>query len=185
MNRIYLPTTLDTLASAYLAGGFEPGHAAHTVTATVREWYVDGDLEELEYTAFTEAAAASLHLLAADPPPPASRAADRRVVVAADLDPSVQLLGVTGVIGGDAAGVGAGVRDWRSAVLVGVAVPLSSWVSVHLDALDDDDARAAVAAARAALPAAAGGDDDALFALDEAESHELAWYDITELPDLI
>src|SRR3982751_1197847 len=77
--RVYLPTTLAGLAGASSAGAFEGPLVAHAVTGAVREWYVSGDLEELEYAAFTEAAEASLRLLAgADVP-------RRRVVVAADV----------------------------------------------------------------------------------------------------
>jgi hypothetical protein len=81
--RVYLPTTLSGLAAAHGGGGFEPGSdplAGHAVTPAVREWYVAGDLEELEYAALTEAAEASLRLLAGDPTTPR-----RRVVVAADV----------------------------------------------------------------------------------------------------
>jgi hypothetical protein len=181
MTRVYLPATLGTLASAYAAGGFEAGYAVHAVTPAIREWYVEGDAEELEYAAFTEAAAASLHLLAADVTSDVA-AADRRVVVAADVDDcAVRHVPSAGVVGGGQAVLG----GWRSAAVVGVAVPVSVWASAHLDPVDDVAARSAVRAAITALPAAASGDDDALFALDEAESHELAWYDLSEIPDLI
>jgi len=181
MTRVYLPATLGILGSAYAAGGFEAGHAAHAVTPAIREWYVEGDVEELEYAAFTEATAASLHLLAADVTSDVA-AADRRVVVAADVDDAVvRLVPSAGLVAGEATGLG----GWRSAAVVSVPVPVSAWVSVHLDPVDDVAARSAVRAAVTALPAAADGDDDALFALDEAEAHELAWFDLTEIPDLL
>ena len=178
--RVYLPATLPVLAQAHGCGGFEAGHAAHSVTAAIREWYVAGDVEELEYAAFTEAGQASLHLLAAEPgydTEPRLRAhyENRRVVVAADVEPGALLPGAAS--GADVA--------WRSAVRLAVPVPLAAWASVHLDAADDAAARAAVAAALQALPAALAGDEDAQFALDEAEAHELAWYDLTELADLL
>src|ERR687885_2239931 len=77
--RVYLPTTLARLARAHAAGRFEGPLEAHAVTGAVREWYTSGDLEELEYAAFTEAAEASLRLLAGEGGP------HRRVVVAADV----------------------------------------------------------------------------------------------------
>jgi hypothetical protein len=77
--RVYLPTTLAGLAAASAAGAFDGPLDAHAVTGAVREWYVSGDLEELEYAAFTEAVEASLRLLAAGGGP------GRRVVVAADV----------------------------------------------------------------------------------------------------
>jgi len=166
--RVYLPTTLDGLAAAYLAGAFDAVPLrAHAVTPAVREWYVSGDLEELEYAALTEAAEASLRALAAavsigrDP-------SFRRVVVAADV-PDVAVRPRADEL-------------FRSAVSVAVAVPLEDVASVHVD---ESEAADVVSAAVAALPAADAGDDDARFALDEAEATELLWYDVTEIPDLI
>jgi len=160
--RVYLPTTLSGLASAYADGGFRPPLDGHAVTGAVREWYVAGDLEELEYAALTEAAEASLRNLAG------RRGPHRRVVVAADV-PDAEVT----------------VRlddRFRSAVTVDSAVPLAHVASVHVD---EPDAEAVVAAAAAALPAADAGDDDARFALDEAEATELLWYDVTEIADVI
>jgi hypothetical protein len=169
MTRVYLPATLGTLAEAQVCGEFPAGRSGHVVTAAIREWYVEGDLEELEYAAMAEAAQASLRLLAGEYDAN-ERYENRRVVVAADIP--------DGAIAQD---VESAVR-WRSAVRVAIAVPLSSVVSVHVD---DDDARGAVADAIRALPKADAGDDDAKFALDEAESHELLWYDVSEIADLV
>ena len=160
--RVYLPTTLAGLAGAHVAGRFEGPLEAHAVTGAVREWYSSGDLEELEYAAFTEAAEASLRLLAGEGGP------HRRVVVAADVPDAV-------------------VRQrpdevYRSAVTVASTVPLRDVVSVHVDEAEAQDV---VAAAVKSLPAADAGDDDARFALDEAEATELLWYDVTEIPDLV
>jgi len=159
--RVYLPTTLDGLAAASAAGSFPGPAPANAVTGAVREWYVSGDLEELEYAAFTEAAEASLRLLAAGGPA-------RRVVVAADVP--------------DAAVHPRPGDRFRSAVEVGEPVPLRAVASVHVD---EPEAADVVRAALAALVAADAGDDDARFALDEAEATELLWYDVTEIPDLV
>lgn len=162
--RVYLPTTLDGLAAAYAAGSFGPAPLdAHAVTAGVREWYVTGDLEELEYAAFTDAAEASLRAVAA-----AGGAAFRRVVVAADVPDGA-------------------VRPrpdalFRSAVTVAAPVALADVASVHVD---EPESAGVVSAAAAALPAADAGDDDARFALDEAEATELLWYDVSEIADLV
>ena len=161
--RVYLPTTLAGLAAAYAVGAFAPPPlAGHAVTPAVREWYVTGDLEELEYAALTEAAEASLRELAREHGP------RRRVVVAADV-PDVQVQAR---------------RDerFRSAVSVAVGVPLKDVASVHVD---ERTAEPVVAAAVAALADADAGDDDARFALDEAEATELLWYDVSEIADLI
>src|SRR4051812_7112799 len=109
--RVYLPTTLAGLAAASASGVFEGPLDGHAITGGVREWYVSGDLEELEYAAFTDAVEASLRLLAgADVP-------RRRVVVAADVPD------------GD---VTPRPRErYRSAVAVTSAVRLRDVASVH------------------------------------------------------
>src|SRR5689334_4027814 len=160
--RVYLPSTLARLARASAAGEWEVPADAHAVTGAVREWYVSGDLEELEYAAFTEAAEASLRLLAVDGGP------HRRVVVAADVPEAA----VRPRPGG----------PYRSAVTVASSVPLRDVASVHVDEVEAQDV---VADAVRSLPAADAGDDDARFALDEAEATELLWYDVTEIPDLL
>jgi hypothetical protein len=180
--RVYLPTTLPRLAAAVAAGTFGSGAAgtfgsgadgasgsgadggleAHAVTPAVREWYTEGDLEELEYAVLIDAAQACLRLLAQD-----DAAEPRRVVVAADVpDQAVRPVPETG----------------RSRVRLSVPVPLDAVASVHVD---EPAAGPTVVAAVQALPAADAGDDDALFALDEAQACDLLWYDVTEIPQLI
>lgn len=160
MTRVYVPATLGLLARWRDSGAVGVPGGAHAVTPALREWYTSGDAEELEYAALLEAAAGSLHLLAREPD-----AVRRRVVVAADVDDA-----------GVRPGAGA-----RSAVLVG-AVPFAAVASVHVDA---SDAEPDVAAALAALPAALAGDDDARFTVDSADAHDLLWYDVSEIPDLL
>jgi hypothetical protein len=169
--RIYVPATLRALAKARDAGMLEaavlaivPGATelpAHSVTPAVREWYVEGDLEDLEYSAMLDAAEASLDLIGADPDAPR-----RRVVVAADVPDDAVVPG----------------GRFRSSVRVACAVPIGSVVSVHVDEPEAEDV---VRAAVAAVPAAAAGDEDAQFLLDEAESRDLLWYDVSELGDLV
>jgi hypothetical protein len=161
--RVYLPATLPTVRAALAAGEFGPAPlTGFAVTPSLREWYAEGDLEELEYAALTEAARASLRLLDADPD-----AVRRRVVIAAEL-PDAE------------------VRQRpdldRAVVEIGSAVPIAKVVSAHVD---DDAAREAVAAAADAVIAADLGDDDAQFAVDEAEGHELQWYATQELAGLV
>lgn len=165
--RVYLPITLPELAGLRAAGGLPadlPDGAArtgHAVTPAVREWYTAGDSEELEFSALTDAAEASLRLLAGSPGTP-----PRRVVLAADVpDGAVR----------PAAG------RFRSQVELSGPVRLTDVVSIHLD---EPEAEPAVSAAAAALPAADAGDEDAQFLLDEAEGCDLLWYDITELEQL-
>src|SRR5690348_18258056 len=79
--RVYLPATLPGLAGLLRKAEIGPAPLrAFAVTPSLREWYASGDLEELEYVAMTQAARASLRLLAADPDAPR-----RRVVLVVDL----------------------------------------------------------------------------------------------------
>ncbi len=80
MTRIYVPATLAMLAPLRDRGDLaatasEPALLAHMVTPMLREWYVEGDEEELEYVAFTRAAQTALRLLRVRP---GERAPSRR-----------------------------------------------------------------------------------------------------------
>jgi hypothetical protein len=170
MTRIYVPTSLAGLARAQEDGVLPPDGdqdevAAYAVTPAVREWYVEGNQEELEFSVLIDAAEASLAVLALDPEVPR-----RRVVVAADVPDGL----VTS--SGQATGKG------RSAVLIKGPVHLSTVVSVHVDEVESQPV---IAAAVGALTAAEAGDDDARFLLDEAEGCDLLWYDVSEIDDLI
>jgi hypothetical protein len=154
--RVYLPATLPQLR-AWRDAGVASADAAYAVTPSLREWYRDGDAEELEYAATLAAATAALSLLAADPSAPR-----RRVVLAADV-PDAEARPAA---------------DERAGVRLAAPVPLAQWASALVD---DADASDTVAAGVAALDAAAAGDPDAEFALDEAAARELGWYAVQEL----
>src|SRR5262249_62344149 len=78
--RVYLPATVETLRRLLEGGEIGPAPLrGYAVTPALREWYVDDDLEELEYAALLDAARASLRLLDLD-----QKAPRRRVVIAAD-----------------------------------------------------------------------------------------------------
>ena len=78
--RVYVPATVPMLAQLRAAGRWADGPmVVHAVTPALREWYAEGDEEELEYVAFTRAAQGALRLLRHDPTAPR-----RRVVVSAD-----------------------------------------------------------------------------------------------------
>ncbi|MFF3793470.1 DUF6912 family protein [Streptomyces sp. NPDC001981] len=166
--RVYVPLTLSGLAAAHRAGEIGPGPlTAYAVTPALREWYVSDDIEELEYAALNRAAAASLRLIAGDP-----GAVRRRVVVAVDVpdgqavaDPDHSL---------DPSSLGE--------VRIASAVTLAKAAAVHVDA---DDAEKDVAEAASVLGAADLGDDDAQFVVDGAEDHELLWFGVQEIPNLI
>lgn len=160
--RVYLPSTLPALADVLAkAEAGPPPVKAFAVTPALREAYASGDDEELEYVAMLEAARQSLRLLAGDPGAPR-----RRVVLAADVP--------EGEVSWNA------YDDEPAAVLIGGPVPLKALVSGHID---DADAETDVAAAAAAIGAADSGDEDAVFTVDSAEGHELAWYAVQELYD--
>ncbi|MFE3906191.1 DUF6912 family protein [Streptomyces sp. NPDC059153] len=166
--RVYVPLTLPGLAVAHKAGEIGPGPlTAYAVTPGLREWYVSDDIEELEYAALNRAASASLRLIAGNPD-----AVRRRVVVAVDVP--------------DGAAVADPDRSLDSSSLgevrIASSVALTEAAAVHVDA---DDAERDVTAAAAALGAADLGDDDAQFTVDGAEDHELLWFGIQEIPNLI
>jgi hypothetical protein len=157
--RVFVPATVPLLARWHAAGAVDAG-TGYAVTPALREWYATGDTEELEYAALTEAARASLRLLAADSAAPA-----RRIVIAADAPRAVP-----------DAGLG------RAGVRVPAPLDLAAVAAVHAD---EDAAEPVVRAAAAAVGAAGAGDADAGFAVDAAEGFELLWFATQEIPDLL
>jgi type II secretory pathway component HofQ len=139
-----------------------PPLTAFAVTPGLREWYTDGDIEELEYAALLEAARGSLRLLDEDP-----TAARRRAVVAAEV-PDDQ--------------VGPRPDLDRAVVRVSAAIPMRQVAAVHLDG---PEAEEAVRAAADNVLEADLGSDDAKFLLDEAEGHEMLWYASQEVSPLL
>ena len=164
--RVYIPATWPMLRKLVANSKLDPvGGTAFALTPRLRESYVGGEEEELEYAAMTEAARASLRLLAVefglgeDGTPP------RRVVVAADLDDVTPRPDLD-----------------DGAVRIRGAVPLDTIAAVHVDTAD---AEFAVRQAAGAVDAADLGDLDAEFLVGEAEDHELAWYDPGEVAFLV
>jgi hypothetical protein len=159
--RVYLPATLPLLRSLVSTGAIS-SPVAFAVTPALREWYVEGDIDELEYAVLGVAARASLRLLAAAP-----HEAARRVVIAADVP--------------DALARPAPDVD-RAAVRLGEPVATAQVVSAHVD---DTSAEVDVRAAASASAAADAGDEDAAFLLDGVEDHELGWYAAQEIDALV
>lgn len=159
--RVYLPAIVPMLARLREEGLLTD--EAHAVTPELREWYAEGDEEELEYVAFTRAAQHALVLLRADHTAPR-----RRVVISVDLP--------AGAVGRVAGELGSSV------VRLNGPVPARAVAAIHVDgaeAVDD------VAAAAEVVAEARAGDPDAQFTVDAAEDHELEWYDVTELDLLL
>jgi hypothetical protein len=158
--RVYVPATVPMLARLR-EEGLAAGEA-HAVTPELREWYAEGDEEELEYVAFTRAAQDALLLLRADPTAP-----PRRVVVSVDL-PARAVGRADGELG-------------SSVVRLAGPVPVKVVAAIHVDGAD---AVADVAAAAEVVAEAQAGDPDAQFTVDGAEDHELEWYAPSELDEL-
>jgi hypothetical protein len=160
--RVYVPSTLPLLRELLDSGRIGPPPiTALAVTPAIREWYLDDDIQALEYAALTEAARASLRLLAR------SGALARRVVLACDVDDSL---------------VSPSSHGGRGPVTLKAEVKLAQIEAAHVDTVD---ASADVVDAVAALSAAEAGDDDAQFIVDSVEDHELAWFARQEIPDLL
>ena len=167
--RVYVPSTLPLLDAACHAAEIGPAPmTAYAVTPALREWYSQGDDEELEYAAMAQAARASVGLLAADPGAPR-----KRVVIACE---------VTAV---PPAGGSVHLGDAR--LELNVVIPWTAVAAVHLDA----DSAADVVGKAALLWDVAHGDtanpehEDAVFALDSCEGEDLLWYATQEIPDLL
>ena len=161
--RVYLPSTLTALRSlldtSVVGESPLPGYS---VTPALREWYAEGDTEELEYAALSLAAKASVRLLDAD-----MDAIRRRVVIAVDVP--------------DASVAAAGHVD-RAAVRVMTEVTLRQVQAVHVD---DPAAIPDVTVAADAVVEADLGSEDAVFRVEQAEGHELQWYATQEIGPLL
>jgi hypothetical protein len=161
--RVYVPATVPMLAELRAAGSLGTGPTtAHAVTPALREWYAEGDEEELEYVAFTRAAQAALRLLRRDPAAPRRRVVVSADVVSAALKPEDVELG-------------------SSTVRLPQPVALTEVAAIHVDGVA---AAGDVAAAADVVEEALAGDPEAQFAVDGAEDHELEWYAVSELDQL-
>ncbi len=163
-----MPATIGMLRQLLDAGELAPvGGTAFALTPALRESYTSGTTEELEYAALTDAARASLRLLAVDTDRGGAddKEPPRRVVVSADVD-DVTLR--------------PDLDD--SVVKVSGPVAMDTIAAVHVDAPEAEDA---VLAAAAVIDDADLGDEDAELTLGDVEDHELAWYAPQELPFLL
>ncbi|NIH87337.1 DUF6912 family protein [Amycolatopsis granulosa] len=165
--RVYLPGTIGMLRRLVADGSLRPpGGTGFALTPALRESYVSGDTEELEYAALLDAARASLRLLgAAEHDAGDGKEPWRRVVIAVDVEDAKP-------------------RPDLDAPVVKLSGPISyeDVAAVHVDT---EEAEEAVRAAARVIDAADLGDPDAEFVLGEAEDHELAWYAPGELPFLL
>lgn len=162
--RVYLPATFGMLGELLAEGRVVPRRGwGFAVTPALREFYVEGDDEELADVAFDEAARASLRLLSAGD----DAFPHRRVVIAVDVADDA-------VAGRDDLG--------ESVVELAGAVSLDDVAAFHVDV---ESAEAAVAAAVEVIDAADMGDEDAELTVGDCLELPLAWYDRVELPMLV
>jgi len=163
--RVYLPATLPALRDLLDAGQLgDAPLTGYAVTPALREWYAEGDDEELEYAALSLAARASVRLL-------------DRALVENDATPARRVVLVV-----EASAVEPAPDVDRAAVRVIESVPLRQVQAVHVDHPDAaDDVRAAAEH----VVAADLGSDDAAFAVEQAEGHELQWYATQEIGPLL
>ncbi|MFC4335310.1 DUF6912 family protein [Salininema proteolyticum] len=116
MSRIYVPADAAFLEKLKEAGSVALEEPVYLVTEALREAFPDADGEDLEYTAFAEAAGVSAGMATAERP--------RRVVVSADL-PDKFLEEIPGTAAAEASG----------------SVKLAKVAAIHVD---DDEAAGAV-----------------------------------------
>lgn len=158
--RVYIPATLSMLERLVDNGFIQPvSGTAFAVTPRLRESYAEGDDEELGEVAIGEAALASLRLLAAEPD-----ARPRRTVLIVDAEATPR-------------------PDLDDAVVrIEGRVALDQVTAAYVD---NAAAEPAVQAAIAVIDEADLGDEDAELTVGDAQDHDLAWYDRSELPFLI
>jgi hypothetical protein len=148
---------------------FPVSGTAFAVTPTLREAYAEGDDDELAEVALSEAARASLRLLAIDDDAGGSGASKslplRRAVLVADVEPVTLRPDLDDGV-----------------VRVGGPVTVGDVVAAYVDTAA---AETAVRAAMDVIDAADLGDEDAELAVGDALDHDLAWYATQELPFLL
>lgn len=164
--RVFLPATFAMLTELEETGQLAARSGwGFTVTPALREFYTEGDEEEIEYSAFLEASMASLRLLAIGDE---DKFPHRRVVISVDVDESV----VT-----PKPDMGEPVVALNSATIT-----KDNLQAIHVDI---EESEAATAKAIAAIDNADLGDEDAELAVGDALDNFMAFYDPTELPILV
>lgn len=164
--RVFLPATFSMLAELEETGQLTARSGwGFALTPALREFYTEGDEEEIEYSAFLEASMASLRLLAIGDE---EKFPHRRVVISVDVDESV----VTPK------------PDMGEPV---VALDPATITKDNLQAIhvDIEESEAATAKAIDAIDNADLGDEDAELAVGDALDNFMAFYDPTELPILV
>lgn len=164
--RVYLPATFNMLVELKETNEiFARSGWGFASTSALKEFYTEGDEEEIAYSAFLEASMASLRLLAIGDEPHFPK---RRVVISADIDDSVLTP----------------MPDMGDPVvkLDPARVALEDIVCFHVDV---EESEAATAKAMEVIDTADLGDEDAELAVGDALDNFMAYYDVSELPFLV
>ncbi|AKE40716.1 Uncharacterised protein [Corynebacterium kutscheri] len=163
--RIYIPATFDMLheLNERQVISARSGYA-FAVTPALRDYYVEGDEDEIAYSAFEDAVLASIRLLAIGD----EHFPYRRVVLSADVpDDQVTFAPELG----------------ESVVILEPAqVNFSDVASIHVDVADSEEA---TKSAIALIDQADLGEEGAELTVGDALDNYLAWYDPSELNILV
>lgn len=153
--RIYLPLSQAMLRALVIDGRLDGPLAGCAVTDALREWFPEGDDEELEYAAQYRAADLSIPMVAGETPA-------RRVVAAVDAE-----------------AVAATEIDDMVGVRIQDGIGFDAVAAVFADAPE------AEAALLAAIEALSSSDADVPAEVEALDEHELAWFDPAELPEIV
>ncbi|KQB87555.1 DUF6912 family protein [Corynebacterium lowii] len=164
--RVYIPATFSTLCGLNESRVVTARSGwAFAVTPALREFYTEGDEEEIAHAAFQDAAEASIRLLAVGDE---GKFPNRRVVISADVPDSHATLSPD---------------HGESVVKLSPAqVNLVDVAAIHVDVAESEEA---TAKAIQAIDAADMGDEDAELTVGDALDNFMAWYDPSELPVLV
>lgn len=164
--RVYLPATFGMLQDLNDNGVFHARSGyGFALTPALRDFYTEGDEEEIAHAAFQDAAEASIRLLAIGDE---ETFPHRRVVVSVDVDDEAITLEP---------------EMGESVVRLSPArVERDQVAALHVDIEESEDA---TAKAIAVIDESDLGQEDAMLTVGDALDNFMAFYDPSELPFLI
>ncbi|AKK05125.1 hypothetical protein CMUST_03905 [Corynebacterium mustelae] len=164
--RVYIPATFGMLKELSETGAVTARSGwGFALTPALREFFIEGDDEDLSEIAFDDASRASLRLLAIGDE---TAFPHRRVVISTDVADSAVSL---------ESDMGESVVKLNPA-----AIQLQDVAAIHVDVESSENA---TAAAIEAIDSADLGDEDAELKVGDALDNFLAWYDPSELNILV
>ncbi len=164
--RVYIPATFSMLGTLN-DSGVMPVRAGwgFALTPALQDFYTSGDEEEISFSAFQDAAEASLRLLAIGDE---TQFPHRRVVVSADVPEEC-----------------ISVQPQQGAAVLKLTPPQITKDQLAAIHIDSEHSESATAAAIEVIDMADMGDEAAELTVGDALDNYLAFYDPTELPFLI